>query len=74
MRTYLLAAVTAAMFALPTSAFSEDIHIGPGGVRIERDYHGYGRRCHRLREACIHKGELGERGEGNCRRYREICG
>ena len=30
--------------------------------------------CEELRLACQHKGELGERGEGNCRRYREECG
>jgi hypothetical protein len=29
--------------------------------------------CAELREACLHKGELGERGEGNCRRYRQTC-
>jgi hypothetical protein len=26
-----------------------------------------------LRQACLHKEELGEEGEGNCRRYREAC-
>ncbi len=30
----------------------------------------YGGYCERLRRAC----EYGERGEGNCRRYREECG
>jgi hypothetical protein len=30
--------------------------------------------CEELKLACQHKGELGERGEGNCRRYREHCG
>ena len=35
MRTYILAIATAALFALPTSAFSQvDIEIGPGGVRV----------------------------------------
>jgi hypothetical protein len=29
--------------------------------------------CHSLREACLHKRELGEQGEGNCARYRELC-
>jgi hypothetical protein len=29
--------------------------------------------CAELREACLHKGELGEQGEGNCRRYRQTC-
>jgi hypothetical protein len=26
-----------------------------------------------LRRACLHKDELGEQGEGNCRRYRRTC-
>jgi hypothetical protein len=32
------------------------------------------RYCRRLRRACEYKDERGERGEGNCRRYREECG
>jgi hypothetical protein len=31
-------------------------------------------RCETLRRACANKRELGETGEGNCRRYREECG
>jgi hypothetical protein len=30
-------------------------------------------RCRRLRRACRFKDERGERGEGNCRRYRRVC-
>jgi hypothetical protein len=30
--------------------------------------------CERLRYRCQYKYELGEEGEGNCRRYREECG
>jgi hypothetical protein len=30
--------------------------------------------CRRLRRACMFKDERGERGMGNCRRYRRICG
>jgi hypothetical protein len=79
MRTYALAA--AALFAFPVSAFSEGIHvpdieIGPGGVRIGDDHRREGasqRECEELRLACLHKEELGEEGEGNCRRYRETC-
>jgi hypothetical protein len=33
-----------------------------------------GDRCERLRRACIYKDERGERGEGNCRYYRQECG
>ncbi len=30
--------------------------------------------CQRLRWKCEHKNEIGQEGEGNCRRYREECG
>jgi hypothetical protein len=80
MRTYILAIATAALFAIPTAALSEDIYIGPGGVRIGHGY-GYHRyynryergRCAELRQACLHKEELGEVGMGNCQRYRAMC-
>ena len=29
--------------------------------------------CDELRAACLNKDRLGEQGEGNCRRYREMC-
>jgi hypothetical protein len=29
--------------------------------------------CWQLRQACLHKEELGEEGMGNCQRYRELC-
>src|SRR5215208_5415977 len=32
-----------------------------------------GGECEELRAACLRKDQLGEQGEGNCRRYREIC-
>jgi hypothetical protein len=85
MRTYILAMATAALFVLPTSAFSQvDVEIGPGGVQVgprhrhyDDGYHGGDRygggRCRELRQACLHKEELGEAGMGNCRRYREMC-
>jgi hypothetical protein len=79
MRTYVLAIATAALFALPTSAFSQNLEIGPGGIRVGPvgpgyDRHYGGERCRELRRACLHKEELGEQGMGNCRRYRELCG
>ena len=81
MRAYAFAIAAAALFAFPASAFSQGIEFGPGGVRIESPYyHGYyqgrsasGSQCRELRRACLHKGELGEEGQGNCRRYRQIC-
>ena len=81
MRPYVLAIFTAALFALPTSAaFSQvNVEVGPVGVRVGPGYHRhlYNRsdegQCRELRAACIHKGQLGEEGMGNCRRYREVC-
>jgi len=84
MRTYALAGVTTALFILPTSAFSQAVEFGPGGVRVypyeyQYPYHRhyeYGAdrgECRELRLACLHKEELGEQGLGNCRRYREVC-
>ena len=40
---------------------------------VERPYARRGGQCEELRLACMRKEELGERGEGNCRRYRELC-
>lgn len=37
------------------------------------DAQGRSERCRELRQACLMKGSLGERGEGNCKRYREQC-
>jgi hypothetical protein len=31
----------------------------------------YGGQCRELRQACLHKEELGEEGLGNCQRYRQ---
>src|SRR5688572_5854084 len=41
---------------------------------VEQVQYWGGNRCERLRRACVNKDERGERGEGNCRRYREECG
>jgi hypothetical protein len=39
MRTYLLSTAAAlALCTIATSALSKDIHIGPGGVKIESSY------------------------------------
>ena len=84
MRTYILAMATAALFPIPTAAFSES---GAGGVKIGPSYghHRYynryeglydryeSGRCRELRAVCAHKEELGEQGMGNCRRFRELC-
>ena len=84
MRKFALAVAGLTLFAVPTSAFSQGVEIGPGGVQIEPGYryhHGYhygryayGGQCRELRQACLHKEELGEQGQGNCERYRRMCG
>ena len=59
--------------ALPTSAapFSAG---GVEGFGSAVDQVQWNRgRCERLRRACVNKDARGERGEGNCRRYREQC-
>jgi hypothetical protein len=86
MRTYIPAIAAAALFAIPAAAFSESIHVGPGGVKIGPSY-GHHRlynryeglydryesgRCKELLAVCTHK-ELREQGMGNCRRFRELC-
>jgi hypothetical protein len=56
--------------------------VGPGGVRVgpthdrwrsERESVRRGPDCRELRAACLNKEQLGEVGEGNCRRYRRLC-
>jgi hypothetical protein len=73
MRIYALAIVAAAALFSPVPASSQGIEIGPGGVHIDRGRAREDRDCEELRRACLHKEELGEEGEGNCRRYRETC-
>jgi hypothetical protein len=77
MRTYALTiAAAAALFATAPSAFSQEVEIGPGGVRVAPHYHGRSvspGRCEGMRKACLNKGELGEQGRGNCQRYRHLC-
>jgi hypothetical protein len=63
----------AALFVFPISAFSQSIEVGPGGVRVYDGRSRGGGECGQLRRACENKDALGERGEGNCRRYRETC-
>jgi uncharacterized low-complexity protein len=72
-RAFALAAAVA-LLAVPISAFSQSVQIGPGGVRIDdgRNRAASGQ-CEELRRACENKDRLGECGEGNCRAYRETC-
>ena len=75
MRTYALAVAFAVALFYPVSSSSQGIEVGPGGVHIDSDRDRGGARhdCEDLRKSCLHKDELGEEGEGNCRRFRETC-
>ena len=79
MRSILAGATMAAalgLAALPTSAAPfnvggvESADSGAQHIQYGRERDRY---CERLRRACANKDERGERGEGNCRRYREEC-
>ena len=83
----LIACLGTALLLTPVAVSAQGIEFGPGGVRVD-DGRGYGRDrgydrdrgrpprrddCRELRQACLNKEELGERGRGNCREYRETC-
>lgn len=71
MRAYALAIASVALISIPTSGFSQEAP-RPRVSPPEEYYYGSGR-CEELRKACLHKEELGEEGEGDCRLYREEC-
>lgn len=76
MSTYAFTIAMAAVFAFSTSVVSQAIEIVPRG---EADGLHQGRsaarvECRELRRACLYPVQLGEQGQGNCRRYRERCG
>jgi hypothetical protein len=66
MRTLILIGLLIA----PLPALGQTFELGPGGFRV---YPHGGGNCRELRAACMHKDELGETGQGNCQRYRELC-
>jgi hypothetical protein len=68
----------AVLWAIPAAPAAS---LGGGLVRgvpaptepaVERVQYGRGY-CAELRRACLYKGALGERGQGNCSRYRSEC-
>jgi hypothetical protein len=74
MRKHALAMAIAACVAIPASALAQIVVEPPRRHAPAREEGAYGSaRCQELREACIHKRELGEEGRGNCRWYRENC-
>lgn len=66
MRTLILIGLLIA----PLPVLGQTFELGPGGFRV---YPHGGGNCRELRAACMHKEELGETGQGNCQRYRELC-
>jgi len=75
---YLLTLLLAAVFALCSTDVSSAASVSAQpkatlqtGSGLVLKVQG---RCETLRRACENKRELGEVGEGNCRRYREECG
>lgn len=80
MRSFVLAMATAALLAIPTSAFSQGVQIGPGGVQVDPGYKPQkeGRsadkaECKQLRKACLADKDLGEENRGNCSKYQARC-
>jgi hypothetical protein len=76
MRTFAFAIAVAAIFAFPASVFSQAVEIAPRGD-AEGLHHGRSSAradCRELRRTCLQNGQLGEQGQNNCQRYREMCG
>jgi hypothetical protein len=77
--TLLVMAVGAAMILLsaagvsaaPVNSSALAAEASAESVLKQVQYYSY---CERLRLRCRYKYELGEEGEGNCRRWREECG
>ena len=77
MRTYAVTIAAALLLAFPASAFSQAVEVGPKGFEVEGMHTGrsaWRLECRELRKACLNKEELGEQGQGNCQRYRRMCG
>ena len=77
MRTYAVTIAAALLLAFPASAFSQAVEVGPKGFEVERMHTGrsaWRLECRELRKSCLNKEELGEQGQGNCQRYRRMCG
>ncbi|MGC1862414.1 MAG: hypothetical protein WA733_15180 [Methylocystis sp.] len=71
MRAYVFAFAAMVLASFSTASFAQPIESGPRNSPVVRDDGGGD--CEELRKACLHKEELGEKGEGNCARYRELC-
>lgn len=83
MRRILFAtAALGTLVILDTPSLAQGFRVGPGGLEIddgrgyreEREDRRYRRMCRELRDRCENKDMYGEEGQGNCRRYRRMCG
>jgi hypothetical protein len=75
MRALLIAAGAAALIlASGAGSANAGVQVGPFRFFAEPHHHWSGADCRELRQACLHKEQLGEEGRGNCRRYRDVCG
>ena len=74
MRALLIAAGAAALILTSgAGSATAGVRVDPFRFFHEHNHHWSGADCRGLREACVHKEELGEEGRGNCQRYREVC-
>lgn len=81
-KVLIAAAALGTLMILEVPSHAQGFRIGPGGVEIddgrgyreERDERRYRRMCRDLRDRCENKDIYGEEGQGNCRRYRRMCG
>ena len=80
---FTLAIAVASLFALLVSAFHRMSRLGreafkstpPMATTIAITIAtGVMANARNLRAACLHKEDLGEQGQGNCQRYRQMCG
>jgi hypothetical protein len=71
MRANVFAFAAMVLVGFSTPSFAQPIEVGPKDTPVVRG--NGGGHCEELRKACLHKEELGEKGEGNCARYRELC-
>ena len=71
----MLFVAAAAALALPAAALSQAVppRDEPPARAAPGEGHYGPARCQELREACIHKNEVGQRGLGNCKWFRDNC-
>ncbi len=71
MRAYVFAFAAMVLVAFSTPSLAQPVEVAPKNPPVARSSGGGD--CDELRKACLNKGELGEKGEGNCAQYRERC-